>query len=85
MPYNRQIPNAPIAGSMLPRATELTLDDLLVLIQPGNTIGQKNKALALSLLAYWLADGNMSQFKTGEIQVGASSEDIRLKTIVHYQ
>lgn len=73
MPYNRQIPNAPIAGSMLPRATELTLDDLLVLIQPGNTIGQKNKALALSLLAYWLADGNMSQFKTGEIQVGAST------------
>ena len=73
MPYNRQIPDAPIAGSMLPRATELTLDDLLVLIQPGNPIGQKNKALTLSLLAYWLADGNMSQFKTGEIQVGAST------------
>lgn len=73
MPYNRQIPDAPIAGSMLPRATELTLDDILVLIQPGNPIGQKNKALALSVLANWLADGNMSQFKTGEIQVGAST------------
>lgn len=73
MPYNRQIPDAPIAGSMLPRATELTLDDLLVLIQPGNTIGQKNKALTLSLLAYWLADGNMGPFKTSEINVGAST------------
>lgn len=73
MPYNRQIPDAPIAGSMLPRATELTLDDLLVLIQPGNPIGQKNKAVTLSLLADWLANGNMGPFKTGEIQVGAST------------
>ena len=73
MPYNRRIPDAPIAGSMLPRATELTLDDILVLIKPGNQIGQKNKALTLSLLASWLANGNMGQFKTGEIQVGAST------------
>ena len=50
MPYNRQIPDAPIAGSMLPRPTELTLDDILVLIQPGNPIGQKNKALELGAL-----------------------------------
>lgn len=73
MPYNRQIPDAPIAGSMLPRATELTLNDLLVLIQPENPIGQKNKALTLSVLADWLADGNMSPIKTGEIKVGAST------------
>lgn len=73
MPYNRQIPDAPIAGSMLPRATGLTLDDLLILIQPGNPIGQKNKALTLSLLANWLANGNMGPFKTGEIKVGAST------------
>ena len=73
MPYNRQIPDAPIAGSMLPRATELTLDDLLVLIQPGNPIGQKNKALALAALADWLANGNMGPFKTDEINVGAST------------
>ena len=73
MPHNRQIPDAPIAGSMLPRASELTLDDLLVLIQPGNPIGQKNKALVLSMLADWLADGNMGPFKTGEIHVGAST------------
>ena len=50
MPYNHPIPDAPIAGSMLPRATELTLDDLLVLIQPGNPIGQKNKAVTLAAL-----------------------------------
>ena len=73
MPYNHPIPDAPIAGSMLPRATELTLDDLLVLIQPGNPIGQKNKALTLSLLAYWLANGNMGPIKTSEINVGAST------------
>ena len=73
MPYNRQIPDAPIAGSMLPRATELTLDDILVLIQPGNPIGQKNKALALSVLALWLADSNMDKIKTSEINVGAST------------
>lgn len=73
MPYNGKIPDAPIAGSMLPRASELTLDDLLVLIQPGNPIGQKNKALVLSMLADWLADGNMGPFKTGEIHVGAST------------
>lgn len=73
MPYNRQIPDAPIAGSMLPRATELTLDDILVLIQPGNPIGQKNKSLVLSLLADWLADGNMGPIKTSEINVGTSA------------
>ena len=73
MPYNRQIPDAPIAGSMLPRATELTLDDILLLTQPGNPIGQKNKALTLSLLANWLADGNMGPIKTSEINVGTSA------------
>ncbi len=72
MPYNRRIPDAPIAGSMLPRAMELTLDDILVLIKPGNQIGQKNKALTLSVLASWLADGNMGPIKTGEINVGTS-------------
>lgn len=73
MPYNRQIPDAPIAGSMLPRATELTLDDILLLTQPGNPIGQKNKALTLSLLASWLAGGNMGPINTDEINVGSST------------
>ena len=61
MPYNHPIPDAPIAGSMLPRATELTLDDLLVLIQPGNPIGQKNKALTLQVLAAFLANTNLQE------------------------
>lgn len=73
MPYNRQIPDAPIAPSMLHHATELTLEDILVLTQPGNPIGQKNKALVLSVLANWLANGNMGPIKTDEINVGAST------------
>ena len=73
MHYNRQIPDAPIAGSMLPRPTALTAQDILLLIQPENPIGQKNKALVLSVLANWLADGNMGPIKTGEINVGAST------------
>lgn len=54
MPYNRQIPDAPIPGSMLPRATELTLADLLLLIQPGNPIGQRNKSLTLEQLSNFI-------------------------------
>lgn len=50
MPYNRQIPDAPIAPSMLPRATQLNADDLIILTQPGNPIGQKSKAVELSTL-----------------------------------
>lgn len=61
MPYNHPIPDAPIAGSMLPRATELTLNDLLVLIQPENPIGQKNKALTLQVLAAFLANRNLQE------------------------
>ena len=47
MPYNRQIPDAPIAPSMLPRvpAAKLTPQDILVLTQPGNNPGEKNKGL----------------------------------------
>ena len=52
MPYNRQIPDAPIAPSMLPRvpAAKLTLQDILVLTQPGNNPGEKNKSLELGAL-----------------------------------
>jgi hypothetical protein len=52
MPYNRQIPDAPIAGSMLPRveAADLKSQDILVLTQPGNPIGQKNKSMELGAL-----------------------------------
>lgn len=52
MPYNRQIPDAPIAPSMLPRvaAADLTSQDVLILTQPGNNPGQKNKGLELGTL-----------------------------------
>ena len=46
MPYNRQIPDAPIAPSMLPRvaAAKLTLQDILVLTQPGNNLVRRTRA-----------------------------------------
>ena len=52
MPYNRQIPDAPVAPSMLPRvaAADLTSQDVLILTQPGNNPGQKNKGLELGEL-----------------------------------
>lgn len=52
MPYNHPIPDAPVAPSMLPRvaAADLTSQDVLVLTQPGNDPGQKNKGLELGAL-----------------------------------
>ena len=52
MPYKHQIPNAPIAPSMLPRvaAADLTSQDVIVLTQPGNNPGEKNKGLELGAL-----------------------------------
>ena len=52
MPYKHPIPDAPIAPSMLPRgpAAKLTLQDILILTQPGNNPGQKNKGLELGAL-----------------------------------
>lgn len=52
MPYKHHIPDAPIASSMLPRvaAADLTSQDVLVLTQPGNNPGQKNKGLELGAL-----------------------------------
>ena len=52
MPYKHHIPDAPIAPSMLPRvpAAKLTLQDILVLTQPGNNPGEKNKGLELGAL-----------------------------------
>lgn len=51
MPYNRQnIPESPIPVSMLPRATTLTENDLLYLVQPGNTPGQHSRSVELDAL-----------------------------------
>ena len=52
MSYKHQIPDAPIAPSMLPRvaAADLTSQDVIVLTQPGNNPGEKNKGLELGAL-----------------------------------
>ena len=52
MPYNRQIPGAPIALSMQPRAAaaDLKKNDLLYLVKPGNNLGERCKALELESL-----------------------------------
>lgn len=52
MPYNHPIPDAPVAPSMLPRVASenLTSQDVLVLTQPGNNPGEKNKGLELGVL-----------------------------------
>lgn len=49
MPYNRQIPDAPIALSMLPRAAaaDLKKNDLLYLVKPSNNLGERCKSLEL--------------------------------------
>lgn len=66
MPYNHPIPDAPIAPSMLPRvaAADLTSQDVLVLTQPGNNPGQKNKGLELGTLF----ESEVARFGTPEIR-----------------
>ena len=63
MAYNRPIPDAPIALSMLPlvQAENLESDDLMYLVKPDNPIGQRCKALALSVLAQFLANRNLQE------------------------
>lgn len=52
MPYNRQIPDAPIALSMLPRAAaaDLKKNDLLYLVKPSNNLGNRCMSLELENL-----------------------------------
>ena len=52
MPYDRQIPDAPIALSMLPRAAaaDLKKNDLLYLVKPGNNLGERCKSIELETL-----------------------------------
>lgn len=50
MPYNHPIPDAPISLSMLPRATELSKEDLIYLVQPNKPLGQRCKSLDLGTL-----------------------------------
>jgi hypothetical protein len=55
--YNRTIPDAPLPVSMLPRASEVSSQDLLLLIKPNNEPGDKTKALALDTLVNFLSLG----------------------------
>ena len=52
MPYDRQIPDAPIALSMLPRAAaaDLKKKDLLYLVKPSNNLGERCKSIELETL-----------------------------------
>lgn len=50
MPYDRQIPDAPIALSMLPRDESPEASDLIYIAKPNATIGQRSKAVELSAL-----------------------------------
>lgn len=59
--YERTIPDAPLPISMLPRAEQLTLQDLFLLTQPGNPQGQRSKALTLQMLAAFLANTNLQE------------------------
>lgn len=61
MAYSHPIPDAPAPLSMLPRATTITLEDLLYLVQPGNPIGQRSKSLTLQELAAFLANTNLQE------------------------
>lgn len=73
--YNRTIPDAPLPVSMLPRpesATALTVNDLLLLIQPGNDQGQKCKALTLAMLAAFLQFGKFSRIEMNDNDNGLS-------------
>ena len=71
MPYNHPIPDAPIAPSMLPRATELTLEDILVLTQPGNPIGQRSRSLTLSQLQ---SSGILSKLDVIPVEFSAATD-----------
>ena len=61
MPYNRQIPDSPIPGSMFPRAETLTDNDIVVIIQPLNAPGQKTRTMTLSQLAGFIAGGELGE------------------------
>lgn len=50
MTYNRTIPDAPLPVSMLPRADEVSSQDLLLLVKPNNDPGNKTRALELDTL-----------------------------------
>ena len=51
MPYDRQIPDSPIALSMLPRLEDLQDGDLIYVVRPTNSLGQRSKSMELGKLS----------------------------------
>lgn len=51
MPYDRQIPDAPIALSMLPRLEDLQDGDIIYVVRPTNPLGQRSKSMELGKLS----------------------------------
>lgn len=64
MPYDRQIPDAPIALSMMPRLTDLKDTDLIYVVRPTNPLGQRSKATEIGLLA-----GKFLKASTGWVSI----------------
>ena len=50
MPYDRQIPDSPIALSMLPRVEDLQDGDLIYVVRPTNPLGQRCRSMELGKL-----------------------------------
>ena len=60
MPYPpRQIPDAPVPGSMVPPALTLHGTDLVVIIQTVNNPGEKTRTMTLSQLASFIGGGGL--------------------------
>ena len=64
MPYDRQIPDAPIALSMMPRLTDLQDTDLIYVVRPTNPLGQRSRAAEMGLLA-----GKFLKASTGWVSI----------------
>ena len=60
MPYPpRQLPDAPVPGSMVPAASTLHGTDIVVIVQTVNAPGQKTRSMTLSQLASFIGGGGL--------------------------
>ena len=71
MAYRGPIPDSPIAPSMLPQASQLTKDDILLLTQPNNPIGQKSRSLTLE---NFKSSGILSDLNIVEVEFSESTD-----------
>ena len=60
MPYPpRQVPDAPVPGSMIPPASTLHSTDIVVIVQTVNNPGEKTRTMTLSQLAAFISGGGL--------------------------